>query len=155
LCPIPQLGLGKIIVNQQHIGSIGRPIPASSFVSSQAIIYTSSSSLSNKYQNEFHRKHIVIPYTLCDNNIQIDTHVLLHYGCTGISLINEDFSNQYNFPCYKLHIPETIQVIHSHPISSSHIIEYVHINYTISDYHESFIAYIIPKGHYRLVYGIP
>jgi hypothetical protein len=99
--------------------------------------------------------HLVIPYTLSDYDIKIDTHALVDCGCTGLSFMNEAFARQYNFPCHQLKNPKTVEVIDGRPISWGDIMEYVEIQCIIGDHHESLTAYLMSLGHYPLVLGIP
>jgi hypothetical protein len=99
--------------------------------------------------------HLVVPCTLSNCNIKIDTHALVDCSCTGLSFMNEAFACQYNFPCYQLKNPKTVEVIDGHPISSGDITEYVEIQCTIGDHYESLTAYLTSLGHYPLVLGIP
>jgi hypothetical protein len=68
--------------------------------------------------------------------------------------MKEEFACQYNFPCYQLKTPKTIEVIDRQPISSGNITEYIHIDYTIGDYHEKLIAYVASISHDPLVLRI-
>jgi hypothetical protein len=99
--------------------------------------------------------HLVIPYTLTDRDIKIDTHALVDCRCTGLSFMNEALACQHNFPRYQLKNPKTVEVIDGHPISSADITEYVEIQYTIGDHHETLTAYLTSLGHYPLILGIP
>jgi hypothetical protein len=55
----------------------------------------------------------------------------------------EDFAGQSNFPHYQLKDPKIVNVIHGGPITSSDIIEYIYVDYTIGDHHEYMVAYIV------------
>jgi hypothetical protein len=92
---------------------------------------------------------------LSDHDIKTDTHALVDYGCTGLSFINEAFAYQHNLPRYQLKNPKTVEVIDGHPISSGNITEYVEVQCTIGDHHETLTAYLTSLGHYPLVLGIP
>jgi hypothetical protein len=150
-----QAQLGKTVVYQQPVGSVGGPAPTSSFISSQEIVYVSASSLSSKQENEMDGNHLIIPCTLSDRDIKIDTHALVDCGCTGLSFMNEAFAHQHNFPRYQLKNPKTVEVIHGHPISSGNITAYVEVQCTIGDHHETLTAYLTSLGYYPLVLGIP
>jgi hypothetical protein len=102
-----------------------------------------------------HGNHLVIPYTLCSHDIKIDTYALINCGCTRFAFMNKEFARQHNFPHYQLKTPKTIEVIDGHPISSGDIMEYVHIDCTIGNHHESLVAYIALIGHYPLVLRLP
>jgi hypothetical protein len=108
---LPHLGLGKRVVHQQPVGSVGGPTPASSFVSAQEVLYVSASSLSNKQESELDGNHLIVPCTLSDHDLRIDTHSLINCGCTGYSFMNDEFARQYNFPHYQLKNPKTVEVI--------------------------------------------
>jgi hypothetical protein len=69
--------------------------------------------------------------------------------------MNDKFTCWHNLPCYELKTPKTVEVIDRQPISSGDIMEYVHINCTISDHYEQLIAYVASIGHYPLILGIP
>jgi hypothetical protein len=84
---------------------------ASSFISDQEVLYISTSSLSNKQESELDRNYLIIPCILSDHNLRIDTYTLIDYECTGLSFMNNEFAHQYNFPCYKLKTPKTVEVI--------------------------------------------
>jgi hypothetical protein len=99
--------------------------------------------------------HLVIPCTLSDHDIKIDTHVLVDCGCTGLAFMNEAFARQHNFPHYQLKNPKTVKVIDGCPISSGDIMEYVEIQCTIGDHHNTLTAYLTSLGHYPLILGIP
>jgi hypothetical protein len=99
--------------------------------------------------------YLVIPFTLSDYDIKIDTHALVDCGCTGLSFMNEAFACQYNIPCYQLKNPITVEVIDGYPISSGDITEYVEVQYMIGDHHETLTAYLTSLGYYPLVLGIP
>jgi hypothetical protein len=71
------------------------------------------------------RNYLVIPCTLSDCDIKIDTCTLVDCGCTILSFINEAFACQYNFPYYKLQNLKIVEVLYSHPISFGNITEYV------------------------------
>jgi hypothetical protein len=152
---LPHLGLGKRVVHQQPVGSVGRPTPASSFLSAQELLYVSASSLSNKQESELDGNHLIVPCTLSDHDLRIDTHALIDCRCTGYSFMNDEFARQHNFPRYQLKNPKTVKVIHGRPISSGDITEYVHIDCTIGDHHEKLVAYVASIGHYPLILGIP
>jgi hypothetical protein len=152
---LPHLGLGKGVVHQQPIGSVGRPTPVSSFVSTQEVLYVSASSLSKKQESELDGNHLIVPCTLSDHNLRIDTHALIDCGCTGYSFMNDEFACQHNFPHYQLTTPKTVEVIDGRPISSGDITEYVQIDCTISNHHEQLVAYVASIGHYPLVLRIP
>jgi hypothetical protein len=111
--------------------------------------------LSNNQENEMDGNHLVIPCTLSDHDTKIDTHALVDCGCTGLSFMNEAFTHQHNFPRDQLKNPKTVKVINGHPISSRDITEYVKVQCTIGDHHETLTAYITSLGHYPLVLGIP
>jgi hypothetical protein len=69
--------------------------------------------------------------------------------------MNDAFVCQHNFPRYQLKNPKTVEVIDGCPISSGDITEYIEIQYTIGDYHETLTACLTSLGHYPLVLGIP
>jgi hypothetical protein len=127
----------------------------SSFVSAQEVLYVSASSLSNKQESELDGNHLIVPCTLSDHDLRIDTHALIDCGCTGYAFMNDEFARQHNFARYQLKTPKTVEVIGGLPISSSDITEYVHIDCTIGDHHDKLIAYVASIGHYHLVLGIP
>jgi hypothetical protein len=145
----------KRVVHQQPVGSVGGPAPASSFILSQEIVYVSASSLSSEQENEKDGNHLVIPCTLSDYDIKIDTHVVVDCGCTGLSCMNEAFVCQHNFPRYQLKNPKTVEVIDGYPISLGNITEYIEVQYTIGDHHETRTAYLTSLRHYPLVLAIP
>jgi hypothetical protein len=99
--------------------------------------------------------HVIVPYTLSDHDIKIDTHALVDCGCTGLSFMYEAFTCQHNFPSYQLKNRKTVQVIDGPPISSGDITEYVEVQCTIGDHYETFTAYLTSLGHYPVVLGIP
>jgi hypothetical protein len=99
--------------------------------------------------------YLVVLCTLSDCDIKIDTHALVDCRCTGLSFMNEAFACQYNFPCYQLKNPKTVEVIDGCPISSGDITEYVEGQDMIGDHHETLTAYLTSLGHYPLVLGIP
>jgi hypothetical protein len=112
--------------------------------------------LLNKQENKIDRNYLVIPYTLSDYHIEINTCVLVDCGCTGLSVMSDTFRCQYNFPHYQLKHPKTIEVIDGRPISSSEITEYVEVQCTIiGDYYETLTTYLTSLGHYPYVLGIP
>jgi hypothetical protein len=127
----------------------------SSFISAQEVLYVSASSLSNKQESELDGNHLIVPCILSDHDLRIDTHALIDCGYTGYSFMNDEFTRQYNFPHYQLKTPKTVEVIDRQPISYGDITTYVHIDCTISDYHEKLIAYVASIGYYPLVCGIP
>jgi hypothetical protein len=104
---------------------------------SQEIVYVSASSLLNKQENEMDGNHLIVPCTLSDRDIKMDTHALVDCGCTGLSLMNEAFARQHNFPRYQLKNPKTVQVIDGHPISLGDITEYIEVQCSIGDHHET------------------
>jgi hypothetical protein len=108
---LPHLRLGKSVVHQQPIGSVGGPTPASSFVSAQEVLYVSASSLSNKQQSELDGNHLIVPCIWSDHNLRIDTHALIDCGWTGYSFMNDKFACQHNLPRYRLKTPKTVEVI--------------------------------------------
>jgi hypothetical protein len=108
---LARLRLRKRVVQHQPIGSVGRPILASSFISDQDVLSISTCSPSNKQETELDGNHLIIPYTLSDHNLRIDTHTLIDYECTRLSFMNDEFAHQHNFPRYKLKTPKTIEVI--------------------------------------------
>jgi hypothetical protein len=122
---------------------------------SQEIVYVSASSLSNKQENEMDGNHLVIPCILTDYDTKINTHALVDSGCTGLSFMNETVVCQYNFPHHQLKNPKTVEVIDSQPISSGDIMEYIEIQYTIGDHHETLTTYLTSLRHYPLILGIP
>jgi hypothetical protein len=99
--------------------------------------------------------HLVVPCTLSDCDIKIDTYALVDCRCTGLCFMNEAFACQRNFPHYQLKIPNTVEVIDGRPISSGDITEYVEVQYTIGDHHETLTTYLTSLGHYPLLVGIP
>jgi hypothetical protein len=111
--------------------------------------------LSSKQEKEMDGNHLVIPYTLSDCNIKIDTHILVDCGCTGLSIMNEAFIHQHNIPCYQQKNPKTVEVIDGCPISLGDITEYIEIQCTIRDYHKTVTAYLTSLGYYLLILGIP
>jgi hypothetical protein len=124
-------------------------------ISSQEIVYVSASSLSSKQENEIDGHHLVIPYTLSDHDIKIDTHALVDCGCTGLSFMNEAFTCQYNFPPYQLKNQKTVKVIDGYPISSGNITEYIEVQCMIGDHYETLTAHLTSLGYYPLILGIP
>jgi hypothetical protein len=122
---------------------------------SQEIVYVSASSLLNKQENEMDGNHLIVPCTLSDRDIKIDTHALVDCGCTGLSLMNEAFARQHNFPRYQLKNPKTVQVIDCHPISLGDITEYIEVQCSIGDHHETLTTYLTSLGHYPVVLRIP
>jgi hypothetical protein len=46
------------------------------------------------------RNYLVIPYTLSNYDIKIDTHIYVDCGYTGLSFMNKAFIYEYNFPYY-------------------------------------------------------
>jgi hypothetical protein len=111
--------------------------------------------LSNKQENEIDGNHLVIPYTLSNCDIKIDTYILVDCRYTRLSFMNEAFARQYNFPCYQLKNPKTVEVIDGCLICSGDITEYAEIQCTIGDHHETLTAYLTSLGHYPLILGIP
>jgi hypothetical protein len=111
--------------------------------------------LSNKQENEMDGNHLVIPGTLSDHDIKIDTYVLVDCGCTGLSFTNEAFACQQYFSRYQLRNQKTVEVINGRPISSGDIMEYVEVQCTIGDHHETLTTYLTSLRHYPLVLGIP
>jgi hypothetical protein len=111
--------------------------------------------LSNKQENTIDGNHLVIPCTLSDHDIKIDTYTLVDSRCTGLSLMNKAFACQHNFPHYQLKNLKIVEVINGYPISLGDIIEYAEVQYTIGDHHETLTAYLTSVGHYPLVIGIP
>jgi hypothetical protein len=99
--------------------------------------------------------HLVVPYTLTDYDTKIDTYALVDCGCTGLSFMNKALTHQHNFPCHQLKNPKTVEVIDGPPISSGDIMEYVEIQCTIGDHHETLTTYLTSLGHYPLILGIP
>jgi hypothetical protein len=99
--------------------------------------------------------HLVVPCTLSDHDIKTETHAVVDCGCTGLSFMNVAFARQHNFPHYPLKNPKTVEVIDGRPISSGDIMEYVEVQCTIGDHHETLTAYLTSLGHYPLVLGIP
>jgi hypothetical protein len=126
---LPYLRLRKRVVHQQPIGSIAGPTLASSFVSTQEVLYISASSLSNKQESELDGNHLIVPCTLSNHELRIATHALIDYGYTGVSFMNGEFARQHNFPHYQLKTPKTIKVIDGRPISSGDITEYIDMYY--------------------------
>jgi hypothetical protein len=102
-----------------------------------------------------HGNHLVIPYILTDYNTKINTHALVDCRCTRLSFMNEALVCQHNFPCHQLKNPKTVKVIDGWPISLGDITEYVKIQYTIGDHHETLTTYLTSLGHYPLILGIP
>jgi hypothetical protein len=98
---------------------------------------------------------LVVPCTLSDRDIKTDPHALVDCGYTGLSFMNEAFACQHNFPRYQLKNPKIVEVIDGHPISSGDITEYVEVQCTIGDHHETLTAYLTSLGHYPLILGIP
>jgi hypothetical protein len=92
---------------------------------------------------------------LSDYNIKIDTHALVDCGYTGLSFMNEAFTDQLNFPHYQLKNLKIVKVINGHPISSGDIMEYVEVQCTIGDYYETLTTYLTSLGYYPLILGIP
>jgi hypothetical protein len=115
----------------------------------------SASSLSNKQESELDGNHLIVPCTLSNHDLRIDTHALIDCGCTGYSFMNDKFTRPHNFPHHQLKTPKTIEVIDGRPISSSNITEYIHVDCTISDHHEKRVTYVASIGHYPHVLGIP
>jgi hypothetical protein len=111
--------------------------------------------MSSKQEKEIDGNHLIIPCTLSDHDIKMDTHALVDCRCTGLSFMNEAFARQHHFPHYQLKKPKTAQVIDGHPISSGDITEYVEVQYTIGDQHETLTAYLTSLRHYPLILGIP
>jgi hypothetical protein len=99
--------------------------------------------------------HLVILYTLSAHDIDIDTHILVDCGCTGLPFINDGFVHQYNVPHYQLKNPETVEVIESRPISCGNMTRYIEVQYMISDHYKTLTAYLISLRHYPLILGIP
>jgi hypothetical protein len=99
--------------------------------------------------------HLVILCTLSDHDIKIDTHALVDHECTGLSFMNEAFTHQHNFPHYQLKNPKTVEVIDGCPISLGDITEYIEVQYTIGDHHETLTTYLTSLRYYPLVLGIP
>jgi hypothetical protein len=99
--------------------------------------------------------HLVIPCTLSDHEIEINTYALVDCGCTRLSFMNEAFECQYNFPHYQLKNPKTVEVIDGHPISLGNSTEYIEVQYTIGDHYKTLNAYLTSLGYYHLVLGIP
>jgi hypothetical protein len=99
LLPVPSTAW-KTVVHQQPVGYIGGPTPASSFVSSQEIVYLLANSLSHKQENEMDGNHLVIPCTLSNHDMKLDTHALVDCRCTGLAFMNEAFVLQLNFHHY-------------------------------------------------------
>jgi hypothetical protein len=93
-------------------------------------LFLSASSLSIQQENEVDENYTVIPCTLSSCDVNIDTHVLMNCGCTGLSFTNKDFSHEYNLLHYQLKPPKTIKVIDGYPISCTEIAKYLHIDYT-------------------------
>jgi hypothetical protein len=107
----PPVRLGKRLVYQQPIGSVGGPIPTSSFISAQEILYVSANSLSNKEESELDGNHLIILCTLSDHDIKIDTHALVNCCCTGFSFMNDEFTHRHNFPHYQSKTQITVEII--------------------------------------------
>jgi hypothetical protein len=107
-----------------------------------------------KQENQVDGNHVVIPCTLSDRDIKIDTHALVDCGCTEPSFMNKEFAREHNLLCYELKPPKTVEVIDGHPISCSDITKYLHIDCTIGNHHENLMAYISSLGHYPLVLRI-
>jgi hypothetical protein len=99
--------------------------------------------------------HLVIPCTLSNHDIKIDTHGLVDCECTGLSFMNEAFTHQYYFPRYQLKNSKTVEVIDGRPISLGDITAYVEVQCTIGDHHETLTAYLTSLRHYPLILGIP
>jgi hypothetical protein len=110
--------------------------------------------LSKKQENKIDRNYLVIPCTLPDHNIKIDTHGLVDCAYTGLSFINEAFIHQYNFPHYQLKNPKILQVIDGYPISSRDITKYIEVQSTIGNHHKTLTAYLSSLGYYPLILGI-
>jgi hypothetical protein len=102
-----------------------------------------------------HGNYLVIPYTLSDYDIKINTHALVDCRYTGLSFMNEAFTYQYNFPHYPLKNPKTVEVINSYPISLGNIIEYVEVQCMSGDDHETLTAYLMSLRYYPLILGVP
>jgi hypothetical protein len=101
------------------------------------------------------RNHLVIPYTLTNYDIKIDTYILVDCRCTGLSFMNEALAYQHNFPHYQLKNPKTVEVIDGYPISLGDITEYVEVQCTIGDHYETLTTYLTSLRHYPLILGIP
>jgi hypothetical protein len=125
------------------------------FISTHKVLYISASLLSNKQESKLHGNHLIVPYTLSNYDLRIDTHALIDCRYTGYSFMNDKFACQHNFPHYQLKTSKTIEVINGQPISSGDMTEYIHIDYTIGNHHETPIAYVASIGYYPLVPRIP
>jgi hypothetical protein len=99
--------------------------------------------------------HLVIPCILTNHDTKIDTHTLVDCGCTGLSFMNEALTCQHNFPHHQLKTLKTVEVIDGRPISSGDITEYVEIQCTIGDHHQTLTTYLTSLRHYPLILGIP
>jgi hypothetical protein len=69
--------------------------------------------------------------------------------------MNDEFAHQHNVPCYQLKNSKIIEVIDGQPIASCDIMEFIYIDYTIGNYYQQLITYIVFIGHYPLILGIP
>jgi hypothetical protein len=79
---------------------------------------------------------------LSDDDIHSESYTLLYCSSIGLSFRSEKLPSQHIFPNYQVKHPRTIEVIDIHPVFSSVITEYIHIDCTIGNNYKCLVAYI-------------
>jgi len=93
--------------------------------------------------------------TIVDNHNEIRSHALIDSGATGYALIDEAFSEWYNFPLFGLKEPRPLRVIDGRSVSSGAITHITKSRLSINNHHQMIPAFVTTLGAYHLTLGIP
>jgi hypothetical protein len=100
-------------------------------------------------------KHLVITCSLTIGDQEIQTHVLIFSGATGIAFINQDFARHHQIPLRELKERRQAEVIDRQTIESGDITHLVQVGMKIQHHEEKLPMFVTKLGHYPIVLGVP
>ena len=88
-------------------------------------------------------------------NKSFASYVLVDYGATGYTFIDEEFACNHNLPLYKLKTPHLLEVINSRPIKSRLITHLTQLRMSIDGHQKDIPMFVTKLGYYPIVLGLP
>jgi hypothetical protein len=106
-------------------------------------------------EKEMEGKHLVVSFTLANNNSSFSSFALIDSRATRFGFIDGNFIHHQNISQLPRLNPCSLQVIDGRPINSGIITHYVEIPMRIGTHEEKARLFVTQLGHYPIVLEIP
>jgi predicted aspartyl protease len=101
------------------------------------------------------RNHLIVMYTLYDQENVIKSHALIDCGATGYAFIDKNYASHHCLPLHLLKSLRNLTVIDGRPVTSRAITHIIHTSLAIQNHQEDIHLFVTKLGYYPIILGIP